>query len=148
MMAAAKNMIWFLCHYISIHHLHISINKGHARWLLKLMVTEGIWNSIFPLLSCYYSLLHASQVEHDVCFTEHLVRQITKEPTCDSTLVQVEVGRAAEVPTSLCRSWFDTMITFGGSPTAVAAPPMLVKITSAIRTCLGSRLSTSHNLQN
>lgn len=29
---------------------------------------------------------------------------------------------------------------------AVAAPPMLVKITSAISTCLGSRLSTSHSL--
>ncbi len=38
------------------------------------------------------------------------------------------------------------MMTLGGSPTAVAAPPMLVKMTSAIRTCLGSRLSTSHNL--
>ena len=30
------------------------------------------------------------------------------------------------------------MITFGGSPTCVAAPPMLEKITCAISTCFGS----------
>lgn len=52
-----------------------------------------------------------------------------------------------KMPTSRRRFWLDTIITLGGSPTAVAAPPILVKITSAIRTCLGSRLSTSHNLQ-
>lgn len=62
---------------------------------------------------------------------------------------QVRTNRKKEIkmPTSRRRFWLDTIITLGGSPTAVAAPPILVKITSAIRTCLGSRLSTSHNLQ-
>lgn len=70
---------------------------------------------------------------------------ITEVLLCLS-LGQIERSQI-KIPTSRRRFWLDTIITLGGSPTAVAAPPILVKITSAIRTCLGSRLSTSHNLQ-
>lgn len=56
-------------------------------------------------------------------------------------------SQTTAVHTLLLSSCFETIITFGGSPTAVAAPPIFVKITSAIRTCLGSRLSTSQSLQ-
>ena len=38
-------------------------------------------------------------------------------------------------------------MTLGGSPMAVAVPPMLENITSAIRTYFGSSSSTSHSLQ-
>lgn len=57
------------------------------------------------------------------------------------------VAKQLAVHTLFLSSCFETIITFGGSPTAVAAPPIFVKITSAIRTCLGSRLSTSQSLQ-
>lgn len=30
-----NNINWFHCHYISIHHLHININKGHDSQLHK-----------------------------------------------------------------------------------------------------------------
>ena len=40
-----------------------------------------------------------------------------------------------------------TMMTLGGSPMAVAVPPMLEKRICAISKRFGSRLSTSHNLQ-
>lgn len=51
-----------------------------------------------------------------------------------------------QVHTIFLSSWLETIMTFGGSPMAVAAPPMFVKITSAMSTCLGSRFSASHNL--
>ncbi len=37
---------------------------------------------------------------------------------------------------------FDIMMTFGGSPTAVAVPPMLENTTSAIKMGRGSRFNT------
>lgn len=39
------------------------------------------------------------------------------------------------------------MMTLGGSPTGVAAPPMLEKMTSQMRMCLGSSSMTSQSLQ-
>ena len=38
------------------------------------------------------------------------------------------------------------IMTFGGSPTAVAVPPMLENKTSAMRMGLGSSCRTSHRL--
>ena len=51
------------------------------------------------------------------------------------------------VGTVSAMSWLPTMMTFGGSPIAVAVPPMLLNITSAMRTCFGSIAITSHNLK-
>ena len=39
------------------------------------------------------------------------------------------------------------MMTLGGSPTAVAAPPMLLNITKIIKTGPDSTLDASHNLK-
>ena len=44
-------------------------------------------------------------------------------------------------------SLLETMITFGGSPIAVAVPPMLENITSAIKIFFGSKFNTSQSLQ-
>lgn len=40
------------------------------------------------------------------------------------------------------------MITFGGSPIGVIAPPILANIRVYIKICLGFNFITSHNLQN
>lgn len=50
-------------------------------------------------------------------------------------------------PTLSFISELDTIITLGGSPMAVAVPPMLENKTSAIKMFLGSRFNTSHNLE-
>lgn len=76
---------------------------------------------------------------------------LTKASTWGRALSKWKYAFVGSNPSMLVRtiflsSWLETIMTFGGSPMAVAAPPMFVKITSAIRTCLGSRLSTSHNL--
>ena len=48
--------------------------------------------------------------------------------------------------TASARSGLDTMMTLGGSPMAVAVPPMFENMTTARRTCLASSSNTSHNL--
>lgn len=50
-------------------------------------------------------------------------------------------------PTFSFISELDTIITLGGSPMAVAVPPMLENKTSAIKMFLGSKFNTSHNLE-
>ena len=40
-----------------------------------------------------------------------------------------------------------TIMTFGGSPIAVAVPPMFENRTSAIRIFLGSKFNTSQSLE-
>ena len=140
------------------YYLFLKINKGleltliSFRWRVFLICQNcticTAQTAISP--SSYYYYSSVTQVMRSIMFalpSVWFMCQIT--PSWSVTVCQCKFRQGAvKVPTSLRRSWFDTIITLGGSPTAVAAPPMLVKITSAIRTCLGSRLSTSHNLQN
>lgn len=58
----------------------------------------------------------------------------------------VSVYQTIEAITRDLVTWLEMMITLGGSPTGVAAPPILEKMTCAIRTCLGSMFLISHNL--
>lgn len=90
---------------------------------------EIMWQKKWIML-CLYGCLGEEKVQH--CISQHQYL--------------ILVAKDLAVHTSFLSSCFETIITFGGSPTAVAAPPIFVKITSAIRTCLGSRLSTSQSL--
>ncbi len=48
--------------------------------------------------------------------------------------------------TCCCILALEIIMTFGGSPTGVAAPPILENMTSAMSTCFGSIFLISHNL--
>ena len=62
-----------------------------------------------------------------------------KDRRCTEIVVQ---GHLIDYLTAAFISLLDTMMTLGGSPMAVAVPPILENTTSAIRTGRGSRFNT------
>lgn len=111
--------IWSLCYICSYIYLQ-DVGPMGGSW------APHIWYKMVCYICSYLAdLLYTSRLSLFICMYDYQCKSLT----------------AAFI------SEFETMMTLGGSPTAVAVPPMLEKTTSAINTGRGSRFNTWQSLR-